>query len=152
MMARKAEASPLLTGIYFLWRARMTGQLWPKYFMKSKFSIIFLLLPVLWFPFDHDSLKSEICTIGNLRSAPLENLVQISFSLINLWFCFEPADKLDFPNSNHIQKSIKYKIKYKVFKYISRFQYVLLCNLLLQYLKSIIVKKNIKPWYGLVRA
>ena len=63
--------------------------------MKSKFSTIFLLLPAQCCPFDHGAwqLKFEICSLW-----PLQNLMQISFSLITIWFFFKSASKLVFPN------------------------------------------------------
>ena len=69
--ARKVQASPWL--VYFLWFARMatprTGQPRPKCFIKSKFSILFLLLPV---PYVHNAhlVERNCSSLWNVISVP----------------------------------------------------------------------------------
>ena len=46
------------------------------------------------------SLKSEICWFYSITKFRADIL-----SLITLWFCFKPANKLDFPKLHHIQKA-----------------------------------------------
>ena len=64
--------------------------------LNQNFLNFFLFLTILWCPFDHGRLHSAWHCAWHLKSATFQSLLQISISLIIIWFCFKPANKLVF--------------------------------------------------------